>query len=307
MIIMKKVVVSILFAICFLAQHLCAQEFNISVTINTKQVAGTDQRVYEALREGITNFMNNRMWTQIKFEEQERIEGTMVIVIKEKEGNHFSGELNMGLRRPVYKSSYNTPLLNYVDDNFDFTYIEGETLEFSANSYTSNLVSMLAFYGYYCLGLYFDTFMLYGGDDMYNAAENVVTHAQNSSEAGWKAFDSYRNRYWLLENFTNSAYRPLRQYMYEYHRLGLDVMGNGKVDDGRTAMTKSLDYVKTVYSSKSNLYFLQILNDTKRDEWKNVYSVGPQQERTKAVNILREIDPTHSEEYEALLTAKPKI
>ena len=304
---MKKIILPILFALCFWANNLLAQEFNITVTVNTKQVAGTDQRTFEALQEAVTNFMNNRTWTNIRFEEYERIEGTMVIVVKTKENNSITGELNLGLRRPVYKSNYNSALLNYVDSDFNFVYMESQPLDFNENSYTSNLTSMLAFYGYFCLGLYFDTFGLYGGDDMYRAAEQVVTQAQSSSETGWKAFDSYKNRYWLLENFTNPAYRPLRQYMYEYHRLGLDVMGNGKVDDGRAAMTKSLDYVKSVYSSKPNLYFLQILNDTKRDEWKNVYSQGPQQERTKAVNIFRDLDPTHAEEYEALLNAKPKI
>lgn len=304
---MKKIILPILFLLCFLAQGLRAQEFNFSVSVNTKQVSGTDQRVYESLQEAVTNFMNNHIWTNIKFEEQERIEGSMVIVVKSKKGNSFACELNIALRRPIYKSNYNSPLLNYVDTDFNFEYIDSQPLDFNENSFMSNLTSMLAFYAYYCLGEYFDTFGLYGGDAMYKAAEQVVTHAQSSSDAGWKAFDSYKNRYWLLENFTNPAYRPIRQFLYEYHRLGLDVMGNGKVDDGRTAMTKSLDYLKTVYNSKSNLYFLQILNDTKRDEWKNVYSMGPQQERTKAVNILRELDPTHAEEYEELLNTKPKM
>ena len=260
---MKKIILPILFLLCFLAPALHAQEFNFSVTINTKQVAGTDQRVYDALQEAVTNFMNNQVWTNIRFEEQERIEGTMVIVMKDKVENHFTAELN--------------------------------------------ITSLLAFYAYYSLGLYFDTFGLYGGDQMYKAAEQVVTQAQSSAEAGWKAFDSYKNRYWLLESFTNPAYRQVRQFLYEYHRLGLDVMGNGKVDDGRAAMTKSLECVKSVYNSKPNLYYFQILNDTKRDEWKNVYSEGPQQERTKAVNFLRELDPTHSEEYEELLNAKKKF
>lgn len=304
---MKKIIIPILFLLCFLTQSIQAQEFNFTVTVNTKQVAGTDQRVYEALQEAIINFMNNRIWTNIKFEEQERIEGTMVIVVKNREGNNIAAELNIGLRRPIYKSNYNSPLLNYVDTDFNFEYIESQPLDFNENSFMSNLTSMLAFYAYYSLGIYFDTFGLYGGDQMYKAAEQVVTQAQSSSDAGWKAFDSYKNRYWLLENFTNPAYRPIRQFLYEYHRLGLDVMGNGKVDDGRTAMTKSLDYLKAVYSSKSNLYYFQILNDTKRDEWKNVYSMGPQQERTKAVNILRDLDPTHAEEYEELLTARPKM
>lgn len=304
---MKRIILPILFVICFMAQNLCAQELNFTVTVNSKQVAGTDQRLYESLQEAVTNFMNNRAWTNIHFEEQERIEGTMVIVVTSREGNSISGELNIGLRRPVYKSNYNTPILNYVDNDFIINYMESQPLDFNENSFTSNLTSILAFYAYYSIGLYFDTFGLYGGDVMFKAAEQVVTAAQSATEAGWKAFDSYRNRYWLLESFTNTAYRPLRQFMYEYHRLGLDVMGNGKVDDGRATMTKSLDYVKSVYSTKPNLYFIQILNDTKRDEWKNVYSVGPQQERTKAVNTLREIDPSHSEEYEYLLNAKPKM
>ena len=304
---MKKIIIPILLLLCFLTPSVQAQEFNFNVTVNSRQVAGTDQRLYESLQEAVINFMNNRIWTNIKFEEQERIEGTMVIVVKSRDGNSIAGELNIGLRRPIYKSNYNSPLLNYVDTDFNFEYVESQPLDFNENSFMSNLTSMLAFYAYYCLGMYFDTFGLYGGDQMYKVAEQIVTQAQSSTDAGWKAFDSYKNRYWLLENFTNPAYRPIRQFIYEYHRLGLDVIGNGKVDDGRAAMTKSLEYLKTVYSSRSNLYYFQILNDTKRDEWKNVYSQGPQQERTKAVNILRELDPTHAEEYEELLNARPRM
>ena len=304
---MRKIIFPILFAICFLAQNMRAQELNFTVTVNTKQVSGTDQRIYEALQEGMMNFMNNRIWTNIKFEQQERIEGTMVLVVKSREGNVINGELNVGIRRPVYKSNYNTPILNIVDDDFSINYIESQPLDFNENSFMSNLTSILAFYGYFTLGIYFDTFGLEGGENFFKAAEMVVSAAQSAVEPGWKAFDSYKNRYWLLESFQNKAYRPLRKYMYEYHRLGLDVMGNGKVDEGRTAISKSLDYVKEVYNSKPNLYFLQILNDTKREEWKGIYSDGPQQEKTKAVNILREIDASHAEEYEELLNAKPRF
>ena len=304
---MKRLFLSILFVVCLLTQGLKAQELNFTVTINTAQVSGTDQRVYEALKESIMTFMNQRIWTNIKFEEQERIEGTFVLVVKSREGNLITGELNVALRRPVYQSNYNTPLLNIVDSDIAIEYIESQPLDFNENSFMSNLTSILAFYGYYSLGVYFDTFGLNGGDDMFHMCDMIVTQAQSAVEGGWKAFDSYTNRYWLLDSYTNPAYRQIRQYMYEYHRLGLDVMGNGKVDEGRTKITKSLDYVKAVYNMKSNLYFLQILNDTKRDEWKNIYSSGPQQEKTKAINILREIDPSHAEEYEEVLNAKPRF
>ena len=303
---MKRLFLPILFIIFMLTQ-VSAQEFNFTVSINTSQVAGTDQRVYEALQESMMTFMNNRIWTNIKFEQQERIEGSLVLVVKNRNGNDIDGEMNVVLRRPVYKSNYNSPLLNVVDTDISFTYIESQPLDFNENSFMSNLTSILAFYGYYCLGIYFDTFGLYGGDDMFRMCDQIVTAAQSATEGGWKAFDSYKNRYWLLDSFTNAAYRQIRQFMYEYHRLGLDMMGNGKVDEGRATITKTLDYVKSVYNSKPNLYFLQILNDTKREEWKNIYSSGPQQEKTKAMNVLREVDPSHAEEYEEVLNAKPKF
>lgn len=304
---MKKIIFPILFLLCLMTNGLIAQEFNFTVSVNTSQVSGTDKRIFESLQEAVNNFMNTRTWTNIKFEQYERIEGSMVIVVKNKEANNITAELNMGLRRPVYKSTYNTPLFNYIDNDFNFTYIESQPLDFNENSYSSNLTSMLAFYAYFSLGLYFDTFGPNGGDDFFKAAEQVVTTAQSSTDAGWKAFDSYKNRYWLIESFTNTAYRPMRQFIYEYHRLGLDIMGNGKVDDGRNTITKSLENLKTVYKSKPSLYFLQILCDTKREEWKNVYSDGPLPDKTKAINILREIDPSHAEEYEAVLNAKPRF
>lgn len=304
---MKKIFLAILLVLCVFAGKVNAQELNFTVQINTAQVSGTDQRIYESLKESIMTFMNQRIWTNIKFEENERIEGSLVLVVKNRDGNNIDGEMNVALRRPVYKSSYNTPLLNIVDNDISISYIDGQPLDFNENSFTSNLTHILAFYGYYCLGIYLDTFGMNGGDDMFNMCSQIVTQAQNAAEGGWKAFDSYRNRYWLLDSYTNPAYRPLRQFMYEYHRLGLDVMGNGKVDNGRTAITKSLDYVKTAYNAKSNLYFIQILNDTKREEWKNIYSDGPMQEKTKAINILREVDPAHAEEYEEVLNSKPRF
>ena len=304
---MKRLFLPILFVVCLFAQSVKAQELNFTVSINTAQVSGTDQRIYEALKESMMTFMNQRIWTNIKFEEQERIEGTFVLVVKNRENNNIFGELNVALRRPVYKSNYNTPLLNIVDTDIAFEYIESQPLDFNENSFMSNLTSILAFYGYYCLGIYFDTFGMNGGDEMFRVCDQIVTQAQSAVEGGWKAFDSYTNRYWLLDSYTNPAYRQIRQYMYEYHRLGLDVMGSGKVEDGRAKITKSLDYVKAVYNMKSNLYFLQILNDTKRDEWKNIYSSGPQQEKTKAINIMREIDPSHAEEYEEVLNARPRF
>ncbi|MBQ4205697.1 MAG: DUF4835 family protein, partial [Bacteroidales bacterium] len=229
---MKRAFLAILFAFSLMTLKVTAQELNFTVQINTAQVSGTDQRLYESLKESMVTFMNQRIWTNIKFEENERIEGSMVLVVKNRDGNTIDGEMNVVLRRPVYKSNYNSPLLNIVDNDISFSYIDGQPLDFNENSFLSNLTQILAFYGYYCLGIYFDTFGQNGGDDMFTMCDQIVTQAQNAAEGGWKAFDSYKNRYWLLDSYTNPAYRSLRQFMYEYHRLGLDVMGSGKIDNG---------------------------------------------------------------------------
>lgn len=300
----KKIfLVLLLFCLTTRIVRLQAQEFNFDVSVSTAQVSGTDQRVFEALKEGVINFMNNRVWTNVAFKPEERIEGAIVINVKSRTDNIIEAELNIALRRPAYKTNYNTPLLNYIDDDFVFEYIESQPLDFSENTYMSNLTSTLAFYAYYCLGLYFDSFGLYGGDPFFKSAEQVVISAQSAAESGWKAFDDKRNRYWLSENMINSAYKPLRQYMYEYHRLGIDNMST-KQEEGRAAITKSLDYLKQIYSERPTLLFLQVINDTKRSEWKSVYTEGSQQEKTKAVNVLREIDPSHATEYEDILLNK---
>lgn len=280
-----------------------AQEFNIDVTVSSARVEGTDQRAYESLKEAILNFMNNRIWTNVKFEPQERIEGAMVINITKKDGNIIEAELNIALRRPTFKTNYSTPLFNHIDNDFMFEYVESQPLDFAENIYTSNLTSTLAFYAYYALGLYFDSFGLYGGDPFFKITEQIVTSAQSADESGWKAFDDRENRYWLNENMVNNAYKPIRQYMYEYHRLGLDKMST-KQDEGKAAITKSLEYLKQAYKERPNLFFLQIINDTKRNEWKSIYSEGSQQDKTKAINIFREIDPAHASEYEELLTGR---
>lgn len=284
-------------------KDLYSQEFNFDVTVSSAQVSGTDQRAFESLKEGITNFMNNRVWTNLKLEPEERIEGAIVVNVKKKEGNILEAELNIALRRPTFKTNYTTPLFNYIDTDFVFEYIESQPLDFTENSYMSNLTSTLAFYAYYCLGLYFDSFGLYGGDPFFKVADQIVTSAQSAEESGWKAFDDKRNRYWLNENMMNASYKPLRQYMYEYHRLGLDKMST-KQDEGKTAITKSLEHIKQVYSERPSLLFIQVLNDTKRNEWKSIYTEGSQQDKTKAVNIFREIDPSHATEYEEILSGR---
>ncbi|NOU47280.1 MAG: DUF4835 family protein [Bacteroidales bacterium] len=294
-----RIIVIIVFFISF--YRIQAQEFVCDIRVTAPSIEGSDRRVFEALQSSLYEFMNNRKWSNINIKNQERIECSILLTVKERiSSDEFKGSLNLILRRPVHNSSYNSILLNYVDENFQFRYIESQPLDYNENTFSSNLTSTLAYYAYMYLGLDFDSFSLYGGDPFFKAAEAIVNSAQNATEKGWKAFDGNRNRYWMVENLQNATYRPLRQFLYEYHRLGLDIMSE-KPDEGRAKIGETLAYLNTVNSNRPGLFLLQLIIDAKRDEIIKVFSKGSPQEKTKAVNIMREIDPANSSAYEKIL------
>ena len=290
----------------FLTNMVAAQEMKCDIRINSSQVAGTDKTVFQNLQTALYEFINNTKWTNINFKTAEKIECSIAITIKERtDSNTFSGELNMALRRPCYKASYTTPMLNYVDQKFTFEYTDGQPLDFSLSTHMSDLTSTIAFYVYMFLGLDFDSFSQNGGSPFFEAAQQIVNNAQSSSQQGWKAFDGNKNRYWMVENMTNNSYAPLHQFFYEYHRLGLDVMSE-KPDEGRAAILRSLGYLQAVHASYPTCFFLQLIVEAKRDEIVNVFSQGSQQEKTQATNIMKEIDPAQSSIYDAILQGGKK-
>ena len=285
----------------FFTSMASAQELKCDIRINSNQIAGSDKTVFQNLQTALYEFINNTKWTNINFKTAEKIECSIAITIKERsDSNTFSGELNMALRRPCYKASYTTPMLNYVDPKFSFEYTDGQPLDFSLNSHMSDLTSTIAFYVYMFLGLDFDSFSLNGGKPFFEAAQQIVNNAQSSKQVGWKAFDGNKNRYWMAENMTNSSYAPLHQFFYEYHRLGLDVMSE-KPDEGRAAILESLRHLQNIHSGYPTCFFLQLIVEAKRDEIINVFSQGTQKEKTEAVNIMKQIDPAQSSNYDAIL------
>lgn len=293
---------SVIVILCmFLTNIMAAQEVKCDIQVNSSQVAGTDKTVFQNLQTALYEFINNTKWTNINFKNAEKIECSIAITIKERtDANSFSGELNMALRRPCYKASYTTPVFNYLDQKFTFEYTDGQPLDFSLNTHMSDLTSTMAFYVYMFLGLDFDSFSLNGGQPYFEAAQQIVNNAQSSTQSGWKAFDGNKNRYWMVENMTNNSYAPLRKFMYEYHRLGLDVMSE-KPDEGRAAILNALEYLQAVHATYPTCFFLQLIVEAKRDEIINVFSQGTQQEKTQATNIMKQIDPSQSSRYDQIL------
>jgi hypothetical protein len=237
---------------------------------------------------------------------EERIECTILLTVNDRSGpDDFKGTLNLVLRRPIFNTAYNSVLLNWIDKEFQFHYVEYQPLDYADGTFTSNLTSVLAYYSNVFLGLYFDSFSMNGGGPFFDKAQSIVNSAQNSQETGWKAFESQKNRFWLVENYTNPAYNDLRDFSYRFHRLGLDQMYE-KLEQGRGAITESVDLLKSIYNAQPGLFALQLILDAKRDEFVNIYSDQrvPPLEKTNVVNILKEIDPANGSKYQTILSGK---
>lgn len=279
-----------------------AQELQCNVQIVTSKLQGTNKQIFQTLQNAIYEFMNTRQWTDDKFGEEERIECNMLININNRiSSDEFKGTIQIQSRRPVFNTSYNTTLFNYKDDNFHIKYVEYEPLEFSESSHISNLTSILAFYAYVIIGLDYDSFSYEGGTPYFNKAESIVNNAKNAQESGWQSYESDDNRYWLIENILNDEFSPLREFIYNYHRLGLDVM-HDKVANGREVIAESLELLQEVYREKPSMHmpFYDVIFDAKTNEMVNVFSESFPQEQSRVVNILTEIDPANSEKYKKI-------
>ena len=291
----------LLFSLVLALGSLKAQELQCNVRVNSNKVEGSDKTIYQNLQTAITEFVNNTKFTDINIKMAERIECSMLIDVKSREGDVFSADINMALRRPVYKSNYNAPLFNYVDHKFYFEYTDGQTLDFNPNSYISNITSTIGFYVYLFLGMEFDSFSPNGGDPFFAIAETIANAApqEPGNDNGWSS-TGRQNRSVLISEINNKTYQPLRQFLYDYHRLGLDVMAEHP-DQGRNAILGALGNLQGVYERNSMCYYLQLLVESKRDEIIQVFSQGEQKVRTEACNIMKAIDPSQSARYDAML------
>ncbi|VAW30471.1 hypothetical protein MNBD_BACTEROID07-1952 [hydrothermal vent metagenome] len=278
-----------------------AQEFYCKVQINTQQVQGFDRSVVSNLKTAMTDFMNNRKWSNYSFAPEERIECTLLFTVSQIiSSDEFKGTFSIIMQRPVFNTSYRSPLLNMIDKNIRFKYTPSQAMNFSEGTYSDNLTSLLAFYSYMMLGIDFDSFALNGGTVFYQKAMSVVQSAQNSGYTGWQSFENEKNRYHFVEQYLNKAYEPLRTFLYQYHRQGLDVM-SGNVFEGRKVILNSLSLLKDVYNKRPGLYDLQLLLDAKRSEIINIFSKATPAEKNAMINILSEVDAPNGTRYREVL------
>lgn len=296
-------IISFLLFICLV--NLChAQELNCQVQVLSPQIQGTNKRVFDVLRTNIVEFMNNRKWTNDVFKNNERIDCSILInITKQIAIDDFEATIQVQSRRPVFKASYNSLLFNFNDNDFHFRYLENQPLDFTDNTYTSNLTSVLAYYAYLIIGMDYDSFSSKGGTPNLQKCLAVVNNAQGSSETGWKAFDGTKNRYWVINNMLDATFIPLREAMYKYHRLGLDVMATDK-ESARTAILESLENLKQIHDIKPLSFSMQVFFNAKADEIINVFSGATSDEKTKILTLVNLIDPTNSNKYQKITASQ---
>lgn len=274
--------------------HVFSQELNCTVEINSSQIEGTDKSVFTTLQEAITEYFNTRKWTNTQISANEKIDCRFYMTISEKDGDKFTGDIQVQLSRPVYNSSYTTTLLNFKDTKVEFTYQENEALIFNENSMESNLTAILNFYAYLFLALDFDSFSLNGGQAYYDKASTIVQMAQSSGEVGWKAFEDNKNRSAVLSAYTDGNTNSIRTLIYNYHRKGLDEMATSP-DKGRAEITKSLESIKKIYDVAPMSVALSMFKDSKLDELVNIYSKAGTTEKDQVYELLKPIYPTETE------------
>jgi hypothetical protein len=284
-----------------------SQELYCNVQVSAQKIQGSNREVFQNMQRDIYEFMNSMVWTDNVFSFSERIECNLLINLDEQlSADEFRGTIQVQLSRPVYHTTYKSTVLNFVDNSFQFRYVEFQTLEFNPNSHTSNLVSVLAYYAYLLIGMDFDTFSPEGGTPYFQVAEKIVTNAQNAPEPGWKPYDGSRNRnrYWLVKNILDNEYSGVRQFEYLYHLRGLDRM-ESDITRARTEIYESLRQLQEVYRRRPDpfMYYMTIVLEAKADEIVNIFSQAFPEEKNRVVQILTEIDPANESKYQKILTA----
>ncbi|MEN8137456.1 MAG: DUF4835 family protein [Bacteroidota bacterium] len=284
----------------FLNSSLWAQELNCEIVVNSDRIGGTNKQRFETLQTSLTEFMNSTVWTQYSYEVEERIDVIIsLILMQEISSDQFTATIQVQSRRPVYDTDYFSPTYNFKDTKFQFKYTEFEPLVYNEQSFTSNLVSTMAFYAYLMLGIDDDTFKENGGTPYFEKARKVVEFAQNQGFSGWDPTSNRTNRYWIVENLLSETYSEARQASYQYHRLGLDIMSKDPVG-GKNQIIESIKKLEKVAQSRSNANIVRNFMDAKADEIVEIFSAGPPVDIEALRESLTNISPTNQSNWAKL-------
>jgi len=284
------------------------QEIQARLTVMTSKISTqVDKKVFQTLQTALTNFLNTRRWTNDAFQPSEKIQCNFLLNIDQELGNNiYKAKLTVQAARPVYNTTYDSPIMNFLDDNITFRYVEFQPVEFNENRVqgndplVANLTAVLAYYVNIILGLDYDSFAIRGGDLYFQKAWNIVNNAPEGGDiGGWKSFESLRNRYWLAENLNNNRFALLHDAIYSYYRSGMDIFFENE-DAGRTAILNSLNFLNTLNTDNPNSMFVQFFFQGKSTELVKVFSKANADVKTRARELLTRLDITNATAYKEL-------
>jgi hypothetical protein len=288
---MHKLLLLILFS-CFSF----SQVLDCKVSVNADLVNQTNSQIFETLERELNEFVNANLWVDIRSEDYNKINCTMLITIENYSNDEFQANLQIQSSRPVFGSTYVTPLLNRKDDDFNFSYQEFESLNFNPNNTNTSLVSLISYYVYVILGVDADSFTLFGGDSYYEQARKIVDLSQTNRFSGWKQSEKKTNRYWLIDQLSTNPFSLFRQAIYDYHIKGLDEMVN-QPEVGKIAISKSISKLKSLSESRPNNLVVQLFFDTKSDEVVQIFSGGPSFDTSQLREDLNRVAPFFSAKW----------
>lgn len=280
-----------------------AQELNARITINHSQIQGTDNAVFDELLQTLTQFVNDRQWTALQFQKNERIPCSFNITVTkyDKSTNMFTCKAVIQATRTAYNSSYNTTIYSNQDNDFNFEYAQFDQLNFNEEAVDNQLTALMAYYAFLMIGINLDTFAPMGGEDVLQRCMNLANNCQNLNFPGWKAFDNDRNRFAIINDYLDGAMKPFRQLQYDYYRNGLDEMATN-ADRGRTNISTAIEEnLKKCHEDRPMSLLPQIWTDYKRDELANIYKgKGTQKEKEQVYEILFGINASQNNAWQKI-------
>lgn len=271
-----------------------AQELTCVITVNSDQIDQTNQQIFGTMEKSLNDFVNNNKWGNRIYNENERVSARMFITVTEYASPNFKATIQIQSSRPVFNTSYESPVFNYKDNQFNFSYIEFEPLVFNPNSFESNLVGVISYYVYIILGLDADTFSLEGGTEFYQQAQQIVTQAQGVGSTGWRqSTTDKKNRFVLVDNLLSNTFREYRIAMYNYHRKGLDIMGDNN-STGKQVIAGTMRLFESLIKRRPNALLIQSFFDAKSEEIANIFSDGPKIDLVALKETLNRVAPFYS-------------
>lgn len=297
-----------IFLILVVANELSAQEIQARLTVVTSRISTrVDKKIFQTLQTQLTNFINNRKWSNETFQPNEKIQCNFLLNIDQEVGNNvYKAKLTVQAARPVYNTTYDSPLINFIDDDITFRYQEFQPIEFNENRVqgndplAANLTAVFAYYVYVILGFDYNSYSLRGGDPYFQKAWNIVNNAPESRDiTGWKSFESLRNRYWLSENINNSRFALIHDATYAYYRSGMDIFYENE-SEGRNGILNCLNFLNTINTENPNSMIIQFFFQGKSSELVKVFSKAEPDTKARARDILTKIDLTNASAYKEL-------